>query len=809
MVLPLSTSSVNMLKRSDQNPSEESEKSLSKFNQEKANSKLKNIKNQLKDTPAGAIINKAKTLCQANSLMRFVEILTEKNINATVCLTAARGRGKSATLGLSLAASIAFGYSNIFITAPSPENLQTVFEFVKIGLDLLKYQESTDYSFIQSTNEKFNKAIVRVKIFKNHNQIIQYIHPSDYKLLSSCEIMCIDEAAAIPLPFVKRLLGNHLVFMSSTISGYEGTGRSLSLKLIDNLRKNSSSESGKLYEISLLESIRYSPGDPCESWLTNLLCLEANLSKNQLLTAPVPDKCKLFYVNRDTLFSYHLASEKFLQNLMGLFVSSHYKNSPNDLQILSDAPAHQIFVLTPPISETQTKLPEILAVIQVALEGKISKNAISKAKIAGEKPAGDLIPWKINEQFQDENFPLLSGARIVRIAVHPDFQGQGYGSHAVDLLCRYYAGEFSDFAGENSEDVLENNKIDTSIPLEEEIVLPQKNLPPLFIPIEERPAEKLNWIGSSFGLTENLGKFWFKSKFKPVYLSQSKNETTGEYSALVLRDLAATCGSQENHADLWVEKFYVDFKRRFISLLSGEFSSWNTALALQVLVLKIYEKSNKSISKTELDNFFLNYDYKRLNAYTSDLADYPLIMDLLPDIARLYFNNHLSIKLSNNLQKAILCAVGLQRKTLDSLASELNAEPSQIKGLFKRTIKAFSKNFHEINQENFKPEVEEKIGKFLEKEAEILEKRKLSKKENEVIESLEKEFEVKGTEEEWKENLGNGKRKLNGNSTEITIKTIIPEKKSKKVKVTDEEMTGKKNNKNKNNKKRKSKNLLT
>ena len=31
-----------------------------------------------------------------------------------------------------------------------------------------------------------------------------------------------------------------LVFMASTINGYEGTGRSLSLKLLDQLRKQSS-----------------------------------------------------------------------------------------------------------------------------------------------------------------------------------------------------------------------------------------------------------------------------------------------------------------------------------------------------------------------------------------------------------------------------------------------------------------------------------------------------------------------------------------------------------------------------------------
>lgn len=39
-------------------------------------------------------------------------------------------QGKSAALGLSIASAIGYGYSNIFVTAPNPENLKTVFEFV-------------------------------------------------------------------------------------------------------------------------------------------------------------------------------------------------------------------------------------------------------------------------------------------------------------------------------------------------------------------------------------------------------------------------------------------------------------------------------------------------------------------------------------------------------------------------------------------------------------------------------------------------------------------------------------------------------
>ena len=67
---------------------------------------------------------------------------------------------------------------------------------------------------------------------RDHRQTVQYIAPEDYKMLAQAELLVIDEVAAIPLPVVKNLLGPYLVFMSSTINGYEGTGRSLSLKLL-------------------------------------------------------------------------------------------------------------------------------------------------------------------------------------------------------------------------------------------------------------------------------------------------------------------------------------------------------------------------------------------------------------------------------------------------------------------------------------------------------------------------------------------------------------------------------------------------
>ena len=55
--------------------------------------------------------------------------------------------------------------------------------------------------------------------------------------LSQAELLVIDEAAAIPVTLVKQMLGPYMVVLSSTVHGYEGTGRSLSLKLLSSLKE--------------------------------------------------------------------------------------------------------------------------------------------------------------------------------------------------------------------------------------------------------------------------------------------------------------------------------------------------------------------------------------------------------------------------------------------------------------------------------------------------------------------------------------------------------------------------------------------
>ncbi|KAJ2172150.1 N-acetyltransferase 10, partial [Coemansia sp. RSA 532] len=231
---------------------------------------------------------------------------------------------------------------------------------------------------------------------------------------------------------------------------------------------------------------------------------------------------------------------------MALFVASHYKNSPNDLQLLSDAPSHQVFVLLPPIDPEATTLPEPLCAIQVSLEGAISREAVMRTLGRGERSEGDLIPWLVAQQYQDDDFATLSGARVVRIATHPDYASMGYGKRALEQLCDFYEGRFSSLNENDSPEGIRSTLADadeqglqrmsdaelTRADLHRDSVgvRDAANLPALFLRLSEKRAARLHWLGVSYGLTSRLHKFWRSSGYAPVYLRQTSNELTGEYS---------------------------------------------------------------------------------------------------------------------------------------------------------------------------------------------------------------------------------------------------------------------------------------
>jgi len=849
---------------------------------------LEQLKETLQDTPhVGKLVELTKTLDQARAVLTFLEACADRDKNnssnaaasaslsplasvlnngksATVSLTAARGRGKSAALGLCLAGAVSFGFKSVVVTAPEPENLVSVFQFLVEGLTALKYQEHYDYTLGynygsssdgnggggggEKAGRDNTKCIVSVTVHsgkgkKRQRQTVRYVRPRDADKMVGAELVAVDEAAAIPLPVVRQLMqlnpnhggrsksssnasclagenGNEerrLTFLSSTINGYEGTGRALSLKLIKELRDSnnaggggrgslvldaareagndiagsgtkkgeakvhekrwaaesaaakdayaaSSSLGSSLKELELSHPIRYALGDPVEAWLNNLLCLDcdsfdvnntlASSTNNNVSSpatssmdlkggAPAPAECELYHVNRDALFSYHRLSESFLQKLWGLYTSAHYKNTPNDLQMLSDAPAHNVFVLLGPTAEEDENgdgLPDILAIVQTSLEGKLSRKTIQAQLARGHRSAGDLIPWTMSQQFGDGNFAQLSGARVVRVAVHPGVQGMGYGSRAMELLYRYYNGEMVSLSGGGDESEEEENESSDETPsesdsdddsvkenallLHKEALKPRKKLPPLLLPLSSVPTPRLDWLGTSFGLTPSLHNFWQrKAGMTLLYLRQTANELTGEHSAVMIRALPRRSGWD----DAWLPAFGVDARRRIGRLLGGAFRGMEVKLAVNLLgdvagaggfhswmkeeggkkqsmdknaVQEVKKRSGTQSTKLtgpELHYHLTPHDLQRLELYSRNLCDHHLIGDLVPSLATLYFTGRMgsNFRLSS-VQSALLCGMGLQHKGVDDLTAELALPINQVLAMFNKAVKKMSLAFHNL-----------------------------------------------------------------------------------------------------------------
>ncbi|KAJ3890720.1 GNAT acetyltransferase 2-domain-containing protein [Lentinula edodes] len=735
------------------------------------NAELRELKNSLEGSvPAGPLVALAKTTDQARALLTFVNSLITPSdpssssnpssslssaLNTTTTLLAARGRGKSSALGLALAAAVHTGYANIFLTSPAPENLQTAWEFLFKGLDALGWEEHLDYDILQATHDLSSKPIVRVNIFRNptHRQTIQYIDPRDAHVLGQAELLIIDEAAAIPLPVVRNLLGpamakgsasagGYAVWLASTVNGYEGTGRSLSLKLIQQLRDNSSSgpptkgDSGKgnssngnrtLNEVKLSTPIRYAPGDEVEKWLNTLLCLDVSSSSapSPFSTLPHPTLCTLYHINRDTLFSFHPASEAFLQRIMSLYVASHYKNQPNDLQLMSDAPGHELYVLLPPMNaedkEEADILPHPLAVIQVAFEGRISRESVLSSLSRGLRAGGDLIPWLITQQYQETKFAELSGARIVRVAVGEGIGGMGYGSRAINCLNAYFSGEYFNLDEPETENSAETNAPDdareaATLHTEKITVRAPNAMPPLLQRLSERRPEQLDYLGVSYGLTGSLLRFWKRLSFVPLYIRHTPSDLTGEHTCVMVRGLNSTTDAEME----WLGEFGADFRTRLLTLLSfPKFRDFGSVLGLSVLEAINNNTSIEAVDTRELQggvkallpSLLTPFDLKRLESYGNNQLDYHVILDLLPLVATLFFQRRLNRPKSseasgevNNLslsavQSAILLGMGLQRKTVEEIETELSLPVSQILAMLVKLILKITKCLKDVQKE--------------------------------------------------------------------------------------------------------------
>jgi N-acetyltransferase 10 len=288
----------------------------------------------------------------------------------------------------------------------------------------------------------------------------------------------------------------------------------------------------------------------------------------------------------------------------------------------------------------------------------------------------------------------------------------GYGSRALELLSQYYEGKFVKINDDDSDvkDDDDNKK--------------KKKLKPLLSKLEDVKPTFIYYLGTSFGLTKNLFNFWNKNGYKPLYLALASNDITGEHSCIMLKPIRegniktlSDVIDSDNKSIKWIKPFLNDFKHRFTSLLSFDFKSLSIKLSLSLLDPQLTTTTSiddddrdfserKNMTKEQIELFITKYDFKRLEKYSKNMVNYSMIIDLIPTLAKLFFNNQLFISLSY-IQAGVLLGVGLQNKSFDTIREEFDIEANQLLAMFNKMVKKFVANIRSIYEK--KIEEDEKI----------------------------------------------------------------------------------------------------
>jgi len=138
----------------------------------------------------------------------------------------------------------------------------------------------------------------------------------------------------------------------------------------------------------------------------------------------------------------------------------------------------------------------------------------------------------------------------------------------------------------------------------------------------------------------------------------------------------------------WLNSYWIEFRRRLVSLLGYQFRQFPASLSLNLLQRKGEDGASEGgLSRKELAIQLNNGDLKRLELYSQNMVDHHLITDLLPTVARLFFTGRFGILSLSPAQRAILLGEGLQYKSVETMTEELNLPANQLLALFNKSIK--------------------------------------------------------------------------------------------------------------------------
>jgi len=339
---------------------------------------------------------------------------------------------------------------------------------------------------------------------KERHQAIAFRAPDELLRDSPpADLLLVDEAAAIPAPLLEGLLKHYSrVAFATTVHGYEGTGRGFAVRFNQSLDRYSNSWK----QLTLAAPIRWADDDPLERLVFRMLLLDANAAPDAALQGADADSGTIERLDRDQL----LADEVRLSELFGLLVLAHYRTRPLDLRHLLDGPNLSIYVLC--LGQ------HVAATALVAEEGGFDA-ATAQAIAAGRsRPHGHLLPETLAAHQGLTEAPGLRAARIMRIAVHPAVRRRGLGLKLVKHITRKVA------------------------------------------------AAGYDYIGSSFGASADLMKFWARLGWIPARLSIQAGASSGYHSVVMLLPLSARGERLVSHAR---ERFFAHFPHQLSDSLQN------------------------------------------------------------------------------------------------------------------------------------------------------------------------------------------------------------------------------------------------
>jgi tRNA(Met) cytidine acetyltransferase len=285
-------------------------------------------------------------------------------------VTAARGRGKSALAGMLVGRSP----GDSLVTAPA-----------KAATDVLARYAGESFQFMAPD-----------ALAAEHD-------------LPAYDWLVVDEAAAIPAPLLRQLIERFpRVLLTTTVQGYEGTGRGFLLKFCATLPS--------LRRFTLDTPIRWAQNDPLEQVVDRIMLFD----EPDLEHFPQGDP--VLQVVDQAGWSQ---KQEQLQQMYRLLSGAHYRTSPLDWRRMLDAPGQHF------IAASAGDL--CAGALWMVEEGGLDENLSRNVWAGFRRPKGNLVAQSLAAHGGSPLAATLRGLRISRIAVHPQRQREHIGASMIQL----------------------------------------------------------------------------------------------------------------------------------------------------------------------------------------------------------------------------------------------------------------------------------------------------------------------------------------------------------------------------------------